>query len=457
MSTGRKGFTGHVLTVAVFWGVFFVWVGFILYKSGALPTRGTTYTLEAEVPTASLLTPGARVTIAGAAVGKVKNVERAAGTGPGSTLTLELTDDRVVPLPRDSRLQIRTRTQVGENYVSIVVGRDRENIPDGGSVEQADELVDVDRILSVLSGKSKKRTEALLTEFGDALAGRGDELNRTLRDVSPTVDYGSRLVDVLHGERKTVATLIDQLGRVMSTVGDRGASIDIIASRGLESLRSIGDRDATLAATIRELPSTLDQVRHATHTIGDVSDAATPVVTDLAAATRELRPAVRHLAPAARDGRAVVAGLARANPELDRLLRNATRATRDLPGALPAVQGAFCQLNPALRFLEPYKDDVLQSVFHLGSAANAYDATGHLIRLMPIINENSLGAAPPEVLAASRVLLQSGAFVKQKVINYHPYMKPGEIGKSKAKGNQPSGPQALKASGYKYPRVEADC
>lgn len=460
MSRGREGFGGHVLTVAAFAAAFLAWCGFILYQAGFLPNLGgDPYTITTPVGTASLLTPGARVTVAGAEVGNVSAVKRASELGPGAELTLEITDDRVTPLPRDSRVAIRTRSQVGENYVAIEVGSDTQTVASGDSLglQQAEDLVEVDEVLSTLSGPTRDRTRVLLEDFGSALTGRGDELNRTLQYTDPAIEYASRLVDVLHDDKEQVADLVDQLGRVTAAVGERGTAIDTIADRGLATLRAVGDRDLALAETLRELPSTLDQVRLTTQTVGDVSDQAAPVVGNLAVVTRELAPAVADLEPAARAGRSVVANLASANPELDRLLRAATAATRPLPAALPEIETTFCQLNPALRFLLPYKNDLLQSAFHLGSGSNSYDATGHLVRLVPLLSENSVSGAPPEVIAAKQTLLQSGAFLPQKTTSYDPFMKPGEIGISAADSNFPVDAQQLTESGYKYPRVKADC
>lgn len=461
MSKGRNGFLGHSLTLAAFLAAFVAWCGFILYQAGVLPSFSDSYTVNADVPTAGLLTPGARVTVAGVGVGSVKKIERASSTGGGAMLTLRFDDGRVTPLPKDSTIAVRTRSQVGEQYVSIDVGRSVDTLQEGGTLAQAqaEPLVDVDQILSVLSGKRRDEARRMLEETGVALSGREKDLNAALAGVYPVVRNGKVVVDTLHRQRGTVAQLVDQLGRVTAAVGDRGQAIQTIADQGLVALRAIGDRDQQLASTLRELPATLTEVKKATTTIADVSGRATPVVNNLAVALGDVRPAVQILAPAAKDGRAVIASLKAANPALDRLLRGATAATKPLPGVLPGVRSVFCQLNPALRYLEPYKDDLLQSAFHLGSASNSYDATGHMVRLLPIVNENSLSGAPPAVLDAAHKLVSTGAFLPQKVINWNPYMKPGQIGKSSATGSKgyPSGPEELKKSGYKYPRVEADC
>ena len=146
-------------------------------------------------------------------------------------------------------------------------------------------------------------------------------------------------------------------------------------------------------------------------------------------------------------------------------LRHVVDGAGDLAGpfahnALPNIGQILCELNPLLRYAAPYEEDLLQVLFHLSSSSHAYDATGHTIRLSPIVNENTLMGSPPQVLAASRTLLQSGAFTGQtKKINYDPYMRPGTIGKSNSlnSGGNVTGPASLKASGFKYPRVEADC
>jgi len=171
-----------VLTLAGFLAAFLLGVGYLLYQAGTLPTFGKKYTLTAEVPTGNFLASGARVTVAGAEVGRVKSVDRAGSLSPNATVKLEITDDRVFPLPDDSRVQIRTRSQVGENYVNIVVGKSKVTVPNNGSLglDNADEFVSVDQILSVLRGRTKARARVLLQQLGAGLDGRGLDLQHTL-------------------------------------------------------------------------------------------------------------------------------------------------------------------------------------------------------------------------------------------------------------------------------------
>jgi hypothetical protein len=118
----------------------------------------------------------------------------------------------------------------------------------------------------------------------------------------------------------------------------------------------------------------------------------------------------------------------------------------------------MCQLNPMLRYLNPYAKDVLQAVYGLGSSSNSYDATGHLIRLFPVVNESSLFGAPAAVKDAAKLLLASGALFPSKTRSYDPYMKPGVIGKTAAsEDGKPFNAEAARDAGFKYTRVTADC
>ena len=69
-------YRGHVATFAVFVALA---AGFLLWYigiGGGLPSMGDDYRVKALLPSAGSLTPGARVTMAGAKVGRVIEVRR---------------------------------------------------------------------------------------------------------------------------------------------------------------------------------------------------------------------------------------------------------------------------------------------------------------------------------------------------------------------------------------------
>ncbi len=461
----RRAFTGHLVVVLAFVACFAGLFIYILYGAGAITLFQKTYDITAVVPTADFLATGARVTAAGAEVGRVTSVTRTGPLSPDATVGMELTDSRVFPLPNDSQIQIRTRSQVGENYVNIVVGNSKATIPDHGSIglDDAAPFVSTDQVLSILQGHTQQQTRALLQQLGIDLLGRGQQLNDTLGSTSTFVVQGTQMLDTLVPERRQIGQLVDQLGQLTSAIGERTQAIEVTARQGTATLQALASRESQLSTVLHELPSLLGAVRSTTSVIGTVSDRAAPVVSELATATAQLRPAVTALAPAARDGRTIVTSLRAAIPSLNDLLGAAPSAigypgngTTGLLSDLSPIRSTLCQLNPALSYLQPYTRDFWSIIPHLGSASNPYDEVGHIVRLVPIINENSLAGAPPALEQAAHELFSSGLFAPDKVISIDPYPKPGAVGVDVAHAGNPSTPAEF-AKTYKYPRVQAEC
>jgi hypothetical protein len=190
-----------------------------------------------------------------------------------------------------------------------------------------------------------------------------------------------------------------------------------------------------------------------------VTRVAAPVLFNLAAAVQEIRPAVQLLAPAAREGRAAVDELGAAAPPLQQTLVKLRGLSAPAVEALPRMQKTLCQLNPMIRYIKPYTNDVISAVGGLGSAANAYDAIGHLIRITFVSqNDNSLVGLPADVSQASFTLLHAGLLGKYMPLTYNPYPAPGQIGKEVATGQQDIlGPSQVPSTGYKFPHILADC
>lgn len=457
MKGPRQGFRGH-LVVAVLGclAALAIFVGFLALGGGL--RLGEPYALEAVVPTAAQLTPASRVTMAGADVGTVTGVRR---DGLTTVVDMEVEDERVTPIPADSRVTVRQRTPVGENYLEITPGSSEEDLESGAAlpVSQADEYVDVDQILSVLRGRTRDRAREMIQGTGQALAGRGPELNDLVGGGAKTLQTGAKLFELLSADREHVAQLVDRLGRVSAAIGERGETVEVIANDGLRSLRAVAASDQALARLLDELPPTLQRVRSTSGEVASVSDIASPVVNDLTQTMRELRPAITKLRPAAATGRDVLRRLNGAAPPLEDTLDEVQALAPPLVDALPELLKTQCEVNPMLRYLKPYTRDAIMSLVGLGSASNSYDSIGHLIRLTPILGENSsAGSISPEVSRAAHTLLRSGVFSESAGLSWNPYPKPNMIGEDQSgPGKTIHGPKELGESGYVYPRIKSDC
>lgn len=423
-----------------------------LSVSNSLPKFSSTYEVHAQVPRTSSLVPGSSVRMAGIQVGHVTDVER---TGSIARVTLSI-DAKHSPLPADSRIGVRLRTLVGENYASIYPGRSTAKLRDGGTLplSQADDYVDVDEILSVLQGSTRESARKFIQGAGTGVEKRGPELNAFLGGATALAKNGVSLVDTLSRDRRQVSRLIENFGDVMRSIGDRGAAVGETA-RGLRgTFDAIAARDRALGETLEQMPSTLSQVRRTSAVVRSVTGTLAPTLTNLAAAVRTAGPAVKLLRPAAGEGEGILGRLSTTAPPLVDTLSRVRRLAGPTASALPRVHATLCELVPALDYVAPYGRDIasfMQNV--LASAANQYDATGHALRLGVSLAENAFMATSKEVRDAEQKLLATGLVGKTHMLGYDPYPGPGKTGNLE-KGRGVVGPDQWP---YKYERVEATC
>jgi phospholipid/cholesterol/gamma-HCH transport system substrate-binding protein len=433
-------------------------VGFGVWVSGWPRFGESDYTVKALLPSSSTLAPNARVTMAGAQVGRITAVSL---HGAAALVTLKLTDTAVTPIPADSKVELRERTPVGENYISISAGRSPRRLRSGALIPSVQTIpfVDVDQILSVLKGKTQQRARELFRSAGDALHGQGQQLNTLLGGAATTLDRGARLVSVADRDRSQVARLVASLGGVADAIGARDQSIARFAHAGVATFDAVGSRDAALREFLAELPATLRQVRTTTGTVGSVSDRAAPVLARLAHAVTALRPAVQDLAPASDVAHTSLHELSAAAPKLQHTLDAVRALSKPLTTVLPGVQKLFCQVNPMLRYAMPYVPDVTSMVTNMEDATQGYDANGHIARVTLNVNEGSVGALPASAEKAANGLIRSGILRAFDGYAFSPYPKPGRQKTDSAKNNpQYSGREEFDAkSGYQYPHITADC
>lgn len=415
-------------------------VGLYVLGGGSVPGVHE-YRVQAVVPTAVAVVPGAEVRKAGVTVGEVEAV---AVRGGNSVLMLALNDEEG-PVFRDATVAVRLKSVVGENYVELDPGHASAGaVGDGGvlPIQNAAPAVQLDEILSAFPRRVRRRIQTLLDGLGGGLAGHGDDLNRLLDSLSGLVDASRPTMAVLGRQHEQVGEVVQHLGEVMRAVGDRGRAIEVLARQGKAAATAVAVRDRKLAQTLRRLPSALRQVASTTEHLGRFSTRARPVLADLRGAAGGLAPAVSDLRRGARRARSTIAALGRfsrhGRPLLDRLRAFSPHSTR----AMPALDATLRQITPLLEYLSPYAADIAAFFSNTRSATGYYDATGNLARVLGVFAPNSLPVFTPEQARAFDSLVAAGAL--QPIVRHgvNAYPAPGAIGEPK------------RFTG-RYPRLEA--
>ena len=153
-----------------------------------VPTRE----LRVDVPDGANLVVGNDVREGGFRIGLVSDMRpvRLPSGNVGAQLTLQLSK-KYGAIPADSTVSIQPLSVLGQKYVAITRGTSKRVVADGGTlpVSQANVPVQFDDVLKTFDAPTRNAIQQNLQGFGDALAGRGSDLNdtfATLRRCSTT-------------------------------------------------------------------------------------------------------------------------------------------------------------------------------------------------------------------------------------------------------------------------------
>jgi virulence factor Mce-like protein len=308
-----------------------------------------TYPIRAEVPDAAGLIVGNDVRRGGRRIGFVSDIVPRRGTegSQGATITLKL-DASARPLPADSRVEVRPRSVLGLKYVQLTPGRSKAQLADDETIDlrfAAAKPVELDDLFGTFDEPTRKSSSANLIEFGTAVGGRGEGINRALVGLTPLLEHAEpalrNLADPATGLDRLFPSLLQTADEVAPVAQSQADFITGLRRTldGLDRVRpaiqdSISFGPRALKAGTEELPAQADFVNASTELF------------------RRLRPAFSSLSNAA--------------PELATALKVGTPALRRAP-ALNA------RLTTSLRKLQTFANDdgALQGLAQIGATASA--------------------------------------------------------------------------------------
>jgi ABC-type transporter Mla subunit MlaD len=372
-----------------------------------------TYSLHVQVGNAEELQHGTDVNLGGARVGVVSTVT-AGRTRTGraiALLNLKLYES-VKPLPVDSRFDIRLKGSIGLKYLQITLGRARQGYRNGAIVPLGHTTaeVDFDQVLSMFDPKTRAGVAGSTIGFGQALAGRGYDLNRAIGAFKP-------LVTDLGPVMRNLSSSATGLGGFFRGLESYTAALTPVAATNAALFTNLDTTFRALAGvsrpyfqqTISETPPSFEA------TIAD-SPVIRPFLTDTASLLRQFRPGFATLsqsAPVLADtfaiGRRTLPGTA----ELDRKTVLLSRTVRNY-GANPVVQAgldrltlALARLRAPLAFLTPAQapcNYVTLFLRNTASLLSEHVTQGTLLRFVPVAIDpvlNSLSQPSRSVFAGT--------------------------------------------------------
>jgi len=320
----------------------------------------STYNLKARVPNADALVKGNEVRIGGVRVGVVKKVVPVQlGDGKvAAELTLSL-DKTAEPLPVDSTITVRPKSALGLKFLQVTPGDSDQGFEAGETIPVSSakpEPVDIDEFFGMFDKPTRDAIRQNLSGFGNALAGRGPQLNEAFGALRRAAESGQPILRKIVEPSSNFAGFWRGLEALSATVAP-------VAETQASMFRAL---DATFAAfahvsrpyiqeTIEKSPPTLDEVN------ADLP-ALRPFLEDSARFFNALRPGVKALAktsPVIAESLHAGIPVLNASPVLNNQLQPTAEALVDFQEAAGVFNGLDLLtdtnrvLKPSLAYITP--------------------------------------------------------------------------------------------------------
>ncbi len=333
---------------------------FLAYNANSGLPFVPTSELKVNIASGSDLVAGDEVSEGGYHVGVVKSLApvklRSGQVAAQVTLALEKAYGRV---PVDSSIEIRPRSVLGLKYVDLTVGRSHRYFQDGSTMPIAQTRVPVqfEDVFQMFDSKTRSAIDQNLVGFGNALAGRGSDLNDTIASLPRLLTYLRPVAQYLAAPSTELTRLLGGLERFMGAIAPVAGTNARLFTDMATTFAAVSASPRNLEQTIAGSPSTEQVSTQSLKVQRPFLVDLNTLGTQLAPATRELALALPDINPAIEAGTRTLARTPSLNANLQQVM-NALKNLALAPGTNPAINaltGTVSTLNPIVRYLGPYQ------------------------------------------------------------------------------------------------------
>jgi phospholipid/cholesterol/gamma-HCH transport system substrate-binding protein len=340
---------------------------------------------------AGQLVNGNQIQIAGKSVGKITKIEL---TDNNEAEVKARIKDEFAPLHDGTTGTIRVPSlpSIANRYISLTPGPNNAPELKGGSLIPTDRtttVVDLDQLFNTLDEKTRKSLQKVLTGFSGWYAGKGGELNRTLKYFGPSLSTTAAVMRELSADQKVFERFLIDVSRLVTALADRRDDVAGFVTNTNATFKAIGDENLALSQALSFLPGTLRranstfvELRGALNELDKLTDTTKPFADDLAPFFRRLDKLVVASTPTFRDFADLI-GKAGANNDLTDMLRTLPRLAKVAEPSFEHSIQALRRSQPVIEFIRPYAADFTAWIEKFAHTTSYYDANGHYARIQP--------------------------------------------------------------------------
>jgi ABC-type transporter Mla subunit MlaD len=362
----------------------------------------STYNLKARVPDADALVKANEVRIGGARVGVVKSVVPVQLKNGEVEAELSLSLDKSAePIPNDSTILVRPKSPLGLKYLQITPGTSKEGFKAGETIPvryAKPEPGDIDKFFDMFNEPTRKAIQRNLAGFGNALAGRGPQLNEAIGALRGLVEQGEPAAANLAAPSTNFAGFfkgLEALSATVAPVAQQQASMFRVLDQTFTAFAHVSHPYIT--ETIEKGPPTLESVNADLPQIN-------PFLHDTARFFTALKPGAKALAETSP---VIAESLHAGVPALNAspIINNQLLPTAEALLAFQEAEGTMTglrlltdlnkNLEPSLRFITPaqtvcnYGTLTLRGIANSSSQGNKYGRWLNIISFAPPEGPNS--------------------------------------------------------------------
>ncbi|HEX5593185.1 MAG TPA: MlaD family protein [Solirubrobacterales bacterium] len=410
--SGLSGVASNPILVGAVTVLVVIVAVFLAYNANNGLPFVSTYNLKARVPNADALVKGNEVRIGGVRVGVVKKVVPV-NLGDGKVaaeLSLSL-DKSAEPLPVDSTITVRPKSALGLKFLQVTPGDSKKGFEAGETIPVTashPEPVDIDQFFDMFDEPTRKAIRQNLAGFGNALAGRGPQLNEAFGALRRAVESGQPALRKIVEPSSNFAGFwrsLEALSATVAPVAETQASMFAALDNTFAAFARVSR--PYIQETIEKSPPTLDEVN------ADLP-AIRPFLVDSARFFTALRPGVKALAktsPVIAESLHAGIPVLNASPVLNDQLQPTAEALVDFqeaPGTMTGLElltDTNRVLKPAITYIAPSQTvcNYWSLTFReLSSAASEGNSNGHWLQLISYgppegpNSESSFASAPAD-------------------------------------------------------------
>lgn len=194
---------------------------FLSYNANSGLPFVPTYNLKIQIPSAANLVAGNEVRIGANRIGIISKIE-ADRLPDGQTIAVVSAkiEEGLRPLPVDTTTIVRFKSALGLKYLELTRGTSSEGLPQNATIplSQSSTPVEFDEAFAWADEKTRKAAQKQLVGIGDALAGRGEDLNTTIAGLAPLLYKLRPVAENLSDPDTKLSALITGIGRFTAEV-----------------------------------------------------------------------------------------------------------------------------------------------------------------------------------------------------------------------------------------------